>query len=126
MAYYQPINLVKGDDLPLLEITLRDSNIAATGEVLTLTNPESWKPIDLTNINTVFMKFRRIDGTGTLHTLACTKQLPYINGKVLLAWGLTTLDGSAGDYEGEIEMVFIGGKVLTIADKFKFIVRDQF
>lgn len=126
MAYYKPIKLVKGDDLPLLQITLRDSNIPATGEVLTLTNPESWKPIDLQNINTVHMKFRRIDGTGVTHTLVCTKQLPYVDGVVIMSWGLTTLDGTAGDYEGEVEMTFISGKVLTIADKFKFIVREQF
>ena len=126
MAYYKPINLVKGDDLPLLEITLRDSNEADTGKVLSLTNPDTWKPMDLSNVNTVHMKFRRIDQTGTTHNLSCTKQTPLSGGVILLSWGLTTLDGSAGDYEGEIELVFNNNRVLTIADKFKFIVREQF
>ena len=126
MAYYKPINLVKGDDLPLLQITLRDSNEADTGKVLSLTNPDTWKPIDLNNVNTVVMKFRRVDQTGVTVSIACAKQAPFANGVILLSWGLTTLDGSAGDYEGEIEMVFNNNRVLTIADKFKFIVREQF
>tara|TARA_R110002124_G_scaffold263784_2_gene430251 strand:+ start:8808 stop:9188 length:381 start_codon:yes stop_codon:yes gene_type:complete len=126
MAYYKPINLVKGDDLPLLVITLRDSNVAASGKILSLTNPETWEPLDLTNMSTIKMKFRKIDGTGTTHTITCTKNLPYIDGVIVVAWGLTTLDGEAGDYEGEIEITFVGGKVLTIADKFKFLVREQF
>ena len=36
MAYYKPISLVKGDDLPILVITLRDSNVAANNKILSL------------------------------------------------------------------------------------------
>jgi len=43
-----------------------------------------------------------------------------------MAWGTTTLDSTVGDYEGEIEITYNNGKVLTISDKFKFIIRDQF
>lgn len=126
MAYYKPINLVKGDDLPMLQITLRDSNVAASGKVLKLTDPTSWRPIDLVDLTAVVMKFKKIGTSSPVHSLTCTRQLPYIDGLVIMNWGLTTLDGDTGDYEGEIEMTFTSGKVLTIADKFKFIVREQF
>jgi len=126
MAYYKPINLVKGDDLPLLQITLRDSNEAATGQVLSLTNPLTWKPIDLTDITHVRLKYRKIGTAVPLITILGTRQTPFANGVVTIAWGLTDLDGTSGDYEGEIELTYTGGKVLTISDMFKFIVRDQF
>ena len=126
MAYYKPIDLVKGDDLPLMVITLRDSNVQATGKILSLTDPETWEPLDLTNMSTIKMKFKKIGTTTPVHTITCTKNLPYTDGVIVMAWGLTTLDGEAGDYEGEIEITFVGGKILTIADKFKFIVREQF
>jgi len=45
MAYYKPIKLVKGDDLPELEIILRDSNVAGTGKTLDITDPTTWNPI---------------------------------------------------------------------------------
>tara|TARA_R110000796_G_scaffold53656_4_gene125953 strand:- start:2578 stop:2958 length:381 start_codon:yes stop_codon:yes gene_type:complete len=126
MAYYKPINLVKGDDLPLLEITLRDSNEPVAGTVLSLTDPTTWKPLDLTTMTNVRMKFRKIGTTTPVHTITASRLLPYIDGVVSMAWALTTLDGEAGDYEGEIEITYANAKVLTIADKFKFIVRDQF
>tara|TARA_R110000803_G_scaffold189457_1_gene251942 strand:+ start:5150 stop:5530 length:381 start_codon:yes stop_codon:yes gene_type:complete len=126
MAYYKPINLVKGDDLPLLEITLRNSNEAVAGTVLSLTDPTTWNPLDLTDMTAVVMKFRAIGSTATPISISCVRQTPYADGKILMAWGATTLDGVAGDYEGEIEITYNGGSVLTIADKFKFIVRDQF
>ena len=126
MAYYKPINLVKGDDLPFLEITLRDSNSAAVGQTLSITDPTTWKPIDLTNVSTVLFKFRKIDTSTLLATISCTLLTPYIDGKVTMNWGLTTLDGGFGDYEGEIEITYDDAKVLTIPDRFKFVVRDQF
>ena len=126
MAYYKPINLVKGDDLPFLEITLRDSNSAAVGQTLNVTDPATWKPIDLTNVATVKFKFRKIGTSALLATIACTQLVPYIDGKITMNWGLTTLDDGYGDYEGEIEITYDDAKVLTIPDRFKFVVRDQF
>jgi len=126
MAYYKPIDLVKGDDLPLLNITLRDSNDPDTGKVLSLTDPSTWKPLDLTSMTAVVMKFRKIGTTTPLITITCSRLLPYVDGVIQMSWGTTSLDGAIGDYEGEIEITYNNAKVLTIADKFKFIVRDQF
>ena len=126
MAYYKPIDLVKGDDLPLLNITLRDSNQADTGKTLSLTDPSTWKPLDITTVTAIVMKFRKIGTTAPVTTLTCTRLLPYVDGVIQMAWGTATLDGTIGDYEGEIEITYNNGKVLTISDRFKFIVRDQF
>ena len=126
MAYYDSINLVKGDDLPQLEITLRDSNTAASGQTLDVGDPTTWAAIDLTDVNAVRLKFRKI-GTSTLvATISFTRVAPYTDGKVTMDWGSTALDDGYGDYEGEIEITYDNGKVLTVPDLFKFIIRDQF
>ena len=126
MAYLETINLVKGDDLPTLEIVLRDSNTAASGQTLDIGDASTWSPLDLTNVDAVRMRYRKI-GTETLvDTLTCTRVVPYTDGKVVMDWGLTTLDNGVGDYEGEIEIEYNTGKILTVPDLFKFILRSQF
>jgi len=126
MAYYKGINLVKGDDLPALEIILRDSNSADTGKTLDITDASTWSPLDLTDVSAVKLKFRKMDTTTLLSTITFTRIMPYTDGKVVMDWGSTTLDVDAGNYEGEIEITYTNGKVLTVPDKFKFILRDQF
>ena len=126
MAYYKGINLVKGDDLPALEIILRDSNLADTGKTLDITDASTWSPLDLTDVSAVKLKFRKIDTTTLLSTISFTRIMPYTSGKIVMDWGSTTLDVDAGNYEGEIEITYTNGKVLTVPDKFKFIIRDQF
>ena len=126
MTYYKGINLVKGDDLPALEIILRDSNTADTGKTLDITDASTWSPLNLTDVSAVKLKFRKMDTTTLLSTITFTRIMPYTDGKVVMDWGSTTLDVDAGNYEGEIEITYTNGKVLTVPDKFKFILRDQF
>ena len=126
MAYLETINLVKGDDLPQLEIILRDSNTAASGQTLDIGDASTWAGIDLTDVNAVRLKFRRIGSDTLVDTIAFTRIAPYTDGKVIMDWGSTTLDDGHGDYEGEIEITYTDGKVLTVPDLFKFIVREQF
>jgi hypothetical protein len=126
MAYYESINLVKGDDLPALEIILRDSNKAATGTTLDVGDPNTWFPLDLTNVSAVKMKYRRVDTTTVLATIVFTRIQPYVSGKIIMDWGSTTLDDGIGDYEGEIEVEYSNGKFLTVVDNFKFVIKDQF
>ena len=126
MAYLETINLVKGDDLPALEIILRDSNAAASGQTLDIGDVSTWAAIDLSEVSTVKMKFRKIGSSTLVATISFTLIAPYTDGKVVMDWGSTTLDDGHGDYEGEIEITYDNGKVLTVPDLFKFIIRDQF
>ena len=126
MAYLETINLVKGDDLPALEIILRDSNAAASGQTLDIGDATTWAALDLTDVNAVKLKFRKIGMDTLADTISFTRVAPYTDGKVVMDWGLTTLDDGHGDYEGEIEITYDNGKVLTVPDLFKFIIRDQF
>ena len=126
MAYYKAINLVKGDDLPALEIVLRDSNKTLSGQTYDIGDPTTWDTLDLTNVTAVRMKYRKIDSSTLVDTITFSRIQPYTGGKVVMDWNSTTLDDGVGDYEGEIEIEYTNGKFLTVGDKFKFIVREQF
>ncbi len=125
MAYYKPIKLVKGDDLPELEIVLRDSNVAGTGQTLDITDPTTWNPIDLTNVTAAKLKFREIDTLTPLTTILFTRIAPYTDGRISLQWGLTDLD-ITGDYEAEIELTYSSGRVMSVPDLLKFDIRSDF
>ena len=126
MAYYETINLVTGDDLPALEIVLRDSTAAARGQTLDVGDPSTWSFLNLTNVNAVKLKMRR-EGIETLvDTITFTRVQPYTDGKVIMDWGSATLDDGVGNYEGEIEITYTDGKVLTVPDLLKFNLRAQF
>ena len=126
MAYLETINLVKGDDLPALEIILRDSNLAASGQTLDLGDPTTWATLNLTDVNAVRLKVRKVGVETLVDTITFTRIQPYSGGKIVMDWGTTSLDSGFGDYEGEVEITYTNGKVLTVPDLFKFNVRAQF
>ena len=126
MAYLETINLVKGDDLPALEIILRDSNLAASGQTLDLGDSTTWAAMNLSDVNVVKLKVRKVGLEALVDTINFTRIQPYANGKIVMDWGSTTLDSGFGDYEGEVEITYTNGKVLTVPDLFKFNIREQF
>ena len=106
------IRLVKGDERPIVTLTLRD-------EV-------SDTPIDLSSpTTTVQIKFRRAGSTGTPATIACEKVGTGASGQVTFKFVNGELDGQPGDYEGEIEIDY-AGEVQTVYDLLEFDVRDTF
>ena len=84
MAYYETINLVKGDDLPNLEITLRDSQTAAIGKTLDAGDPTTWSVIDLSGVSAVRFKYRRLNSSTLVATLTATINDPATDGKITL------------------------------------------
>ena len=124
MAYYDSIQLVKGDTLPELNLTLRDSNTAATGKVLDADDVSTWAPIDLTD-TTVRLKFKALGSTDLKSTITMSKHAPYTEGKVFMQWPSGVLD-TAGTFTGEVEVTYSGGGVQTVFDQLKFKVRGDY
>lgn len=107
----EKIKLVSGDTRPQVQTTITDENTGL--------------PVDITGA-TCHLKFRAVGDTTLLANLIGTVT-DGPNGVVVFAWGATTLDVPAGDYEGEIEVVFgSGGGTQTVYDPLKFKVRDDF
>ena len=123
MAYYDTINLVKGDTLPELNLTLRDSNAAAAGQTLDSEDPTTWAPIDLTGA-TARLKFKALGATVLKSTITMTLQSPYTDGKVFMQWPVGVLD-TAGTFTGEVEVTYSTGAVQTVFDQLKFKVRED-
>ena len=68
MAYSKTINLVTGDTLPELTLTLKDSNTAASGQILDGEDSNTWSPIDVTGA-TVRLRIRTLGSSVIKSTL---------------------------------------------------------
>lgn len=112
MAYFDTIDLVSNDNLPVVTLTLTNS---ATGAPLDLSPPTV----------TVVVYFRALGTTTVLATLACSKATTGADGVVQFSFPGTTLAIAAGLYEGEIEISW-GGLKQTVYDLLKFRVRENF
>ena len=123
MAYSDTIKLVTGDTEPVLTLTLKDSNTAASGQTLDANNSATWEAIDLTGA-TVKLRMRAVGSTTVKDTLTCTIS-DATAGKVTTNFPTGTLD-TAGTFEGEIEITYSGGGIQTLQDLIKFQVRADF
>lgn len=123
MAYSQTLDVVQGDTLPQLTVTLRDANTAAPGKVLDPENPATWAVINLTG-GTVALKLR-VPGEAELKDTLAAFLTDAENGKATFLFNETTLD-AAGTLEGEIEYTDADGGVQTVYDLIKLRIREQF
>jgi hypothetical protein len=124
MAYSDTINLVVGDTLPEVTVTLRDSNKAASGQTLDPENSATWDPIDLTGA-TVRMRIRKVGSATVSSTLTMTVVSPPTNGKATTNFPDGTLS-EAGVFEAEVEITYSTGAKQTVNDLLKLKIRDDF
>ena len=123
MAYSQTLNVVTGDTLPVLTFTLRDSNQAAAGATLDENDQSTWAAIDITGA-TVTLRIREIGATELSDEIVGVV-VDGEEGTVAVDFADTTF-AAAGQYEGELEVIFTGGGVQTVVDLIKFKVRASF
>lgn len=106
------IRLVKGDERPVIVLTLTDD----------ITN----SPIDLSlSTTTIQVKFRKAGTTTLLSTINCSKLSGGTTGQVQFNFSGGVLDVDAGMYEGEIVISF-NGDIQTVYDTLRFTVRENF
>jgi hypothetical protein len=106
------IRLVKGDEKPLI--------------VLTLTDDITGTPIDLSQATTtISVKFRKAGTTTLLSTISCTKLSGGTTGQVQFGFTGGVLDVDAGSYEGEVTVDY-DGNVQTVYETLRFTVRANF
>ena len=123
MAYLTTINLVQGDQLPEIEVKLKDSNTAASGSILDADDPTTFAALDLTG-GTVRMRVRTVGQTALIDTLIGTVTNATA-GVVAFVFDADTLSAS-GVIEGEIEFTDSSSRTQTVVDLIKFKVRSQF
>jgi hypothetical protein len=123
MAYITTIDLVQGDQLPEIEITLKDSNTPADGVALDPGDPATFAPLDITG-GSVRMRVRQVGQTALIDTILGTIT-DSSGGKVTFIFDSDTLD-TTGVLEGEIEFTDSNSRTQTVVDLIKFKVRSQF
>jgi hypothetical protein len=123
MAYLTTIDLVQGDQLPEIEMTLKDSNTAAAGAILDTDDATTFAALDLSG-GSVRMRVRKVGQTGLIDTLVGTVTAP-TDVKVTFLFAADTLS-STGVLEGEVEFTDSSGRTQTVVDLIKFKVRSQF
>ena len=129
------ITLVRNDTAPALYLSLTQKD--ETG---------AEAPIDISQA-TVRFKFRAPGAVVFKGTVVCTKLIgrlvldsaeivvaidsaaPYnvagVGGRCTVEWGPTDLD-TDGNYEGEVEITFASGRIMTVPGIYKFAVRKDF
>lgn len=123
MAYITTIELVQGDQLPEIEITLKDSNTAASGQTLDADDPTTFAPLVLTG-GSVRLRIRQVGQTTLIDTILGTIT-DASAGKVTFILNTNTLS-TTGVLEGEIEFTDANSRTQTVVDLVKFKVRSQF
>jgi hypothetical protein len=123
MAYLDTIKLVTGDTLPDLRFQLKDSATSPDGVAYDENEPSTWAPLDLTDA-TVKLRIRQI-GETTITAEITGIVSDAANGIALFAFTNNSFTES-GLYEGEIEVSYAGGGILTMYDLVKFNVRSDF
>lgn len=123
MAYSQTLELVTGDTLPMLTITLRDSNAAAGGATLDGNDQSTWAPIDITGATVIF-RIREVGASVVVGELEGVV-VDGAAGKVAISFEADTFE-TAGQYEGELEVTFDGSGTQTVVELIKFKVRASF
>jgi hypothetical protein len=123
-TFHDAIKLVRGDTLPQVNMTLRDSNTAATGAVLDATDSSTWAPIDLTGA-TIKLKLRPKGSSVVKEVLDMFIIGDPTEGSVFMGWTSTALD-TAGEFTGEVEVTYGNGDIVTVFKQLRFIVREDY
>lgn len=115
------IEVVQGDDLPAINITLKDSKSGERGD------PDTWDPIDLSGGSTVTsINLRLRGGDGTILGVASTIKVgDGSDGELQMSWPAGFLDNDPGNYEGEVETSY-AGNIQTVPEKLKIRILPQF
>ncbi len=95
----------------------------------TITRAYDGSVVDLNTASSVFLRFRKTYTTAVLFTLSAVQAAAgdYAAGNATFAFAAGNLDIDAGDYEGEIEVVYSSdGTKETVFEVLSFIVRQDF
>jgi|TARA_R110001583_G_scaffold168228_1_gene321044 hypothetical protein len=123
MAYSTTIKLVTGDTYPELTFNLKDSNTAASGATLDEEDSSTWQAVNLTG-DSVRLRVRELGSTTITSTLNAL--LTNASAGTCAVLFTTSTFPTAGTYEGEIEHTDASGKIQTVQDLIKFVVRSDF
>ncbi len=119
--YLYIFNISTGDSRIEFLVELKDAKCDSESDI------DKMDPLDLTDLQSAVMKVRLIGSTEIADEV--TDSVVYggpLEGMMLMITGNDFLDGVAGEYEGEIELTFTDGRVLTVEDLVKIVLKEDF
>lgn len=118
------IPIVAGDFGLILNLTIRDRTKAVAGMTLDPFNPETWRPIDLTRINHIYVVVQHQDGLVAPALLEGVKSTPYTSGIARLSWAADFFQ-TPGKYSADLSIEDDNGAIETIYRRLQFVVRPR-
>ena len=109
----EAIKIVQGDSGPQIKVTL--------------TRSDTGSAVDLTEASTCKLHFRKKNSDTNLFSLSNQSVAQdQGNGIAIFVFSGNQLDIAAGNYEGEVEVVFNSGARETVFDTLEFVLRADF
>jgi len=115
------IKLVQGDDLLELKIHLQDSE-CTYGSI----TPPELEDVDLTNYQHIYLRLRERRSKVLVATMEGVGVAPLVEGRCIIPIAAGTTENLVGKYDGEIEVVYQTGRILTVYDLVAFDIREDF
>jgi len=122
VTYSETIEVVVGDTRPVLVVTIKDKNTAASGQTLDPDNSDTWAPITITGA-TIKLFIWKVGETTLQDTLTGTVT-DGANGVVAFTFEADTWTES-GTFDGEIQITYSDSGIQTLQKFLKFKVRDE-
>lgn len=123
MAYAATIEMVQGDDLPAIAFKIRDRNTPVDGVELDARDPETWRPLDLTD-KTVVADVRERGAAEVLETIPVIIIDP-LTGAVALNIIDATFKENAGSFEVETVVTTAAQLQQTVYDMALIKIRER-
>lgn len=121
------IPLVRNDTRPQVVANIRDESTGAVVDITGATASLYFRRVGSTTLQAsvtgvILTGFEEDDGT---INVSAPYDVAGAGGRVGFQWGEGDLDCEAGEYEGEIEVVFADGSRQTVYELLKFKLREQ-
>ncbi len=88
--------------------------------------PDEWEPLDISGYRYITAYVREICSGELLGTLPGSAVAPLTSGRTIYEFRDGFLDDVSGEYEMEIEVEFLDGRIVTALDKLKLNIRPDF
>jgi len=121
--YQSTFCLIAGDAKTALYVHLKNVRCK---EGASEEDPSTWKSLNIAGYKFITMYARNIDDHSLNFTLHGYPVAPLKNGNVVFLFHKGVLDCISGEWEGEVEIEYKTGRIVTAIEWVKFLINEDF
>ena len=87
---------------------------------------KDWAALNLDGYVNIYMYLKKVGEVEAEFRIECVGVTPLTDGNVLLCWPEDVLADISGRYEGEFEVRYSNGRIVTTYQPIKFDIRNDF